>query len=124
MAKRLTASTGIPFKRTFASGAHKNVGVGDVTSDSRIPSHRWLLELKNRAKFDSHGEKQITLFLSELEQACNEAVSIGALPALVTQFTNDRNYYATINLKTFERLLAEHREMSAALSALAPEEEA
>ena len=126
VAERLTERTGIPFQRVYGSGAYKEAGLlGDVVTDAtvRIPSHRWLLELKNREKYSSAGAKQVTIYLKELEQACVEAGILHSLPALISQFTGDTRYWTTVELTTFERLLKEHREMSEILESLTTEDE-
>lgn len=126
VAVRLTERTGIPFHRVYGSGAYKEAGLlGDVvtTPAVRIPSHRWLLELKNREKYSAAGAKQVTIYLKELEQACVEAGILGNLPALIVQFTDDTRYWTTVELTTFERLLKEHREMTEIIESLTTEEE-
>lgn len=114
VARRLTEGTNIPFERVPLSGARKHVSLdGDVRSvKQRLPAHRWLLELKNKAVTNARGEKQVTFDLGWLDQAIREAEEDQRLAALVYRYTGDTRLWVVLEIATFERLLREHKELT------------
>lgn len=118
VAARLTSETKLPFQRVLMSGANKE-HPGDVRSSAkiRVPTHKWLLELKSIEKTTTRGEFVLSIKLEWLLQIIREAVEEHSLPALVYEYPTkddeESQEFIVLRLRDFEQLLREHVELTA-----------
>lgn len=115
VAAEMTEATGIPFQRVKLSGGVKEKP-GDVRSfrNVRLPSHKWLMELKLIEKMTTgkKAEKVMTILWDWLHQIMVEAQQENSLPALLYGYPGETQEYVVLRKEDFQRLLMEHKQLS------------
>lgn len=115
LAVEMTNTTGIPFERVFQSGANKtNPGDIRTSARTRLPSHKWLIELKLIGKMSTgrNAQKVMSIAWDWLVQIIKEANQEHSLPALLYGYPGETQEFVILRKEDFQTLLSEHHTMS------------
>lgn len=111
-AARMTADTGIKYRRVPGSGSIPG-HPGDAEPDHRVKSkwQRWLIEMKEMAVTTARGEHTLSIKLEWLKQIMTQADAERCLPALGYRFTGDNQTWMVVRYEDFSELLKQNKIM-------------